>query len=135
LENFRILPSLTQYLKPNFIKIIEYELTWEEAVRLASQPLLEHQIINDSFINDSIMQINDVGYTGYLGTKTCIPHTTVDNGVLRDGVSLLISKKPIVFPNGRLMNFIIPLSFYDLTKHLRAVNQIASISNDFDLLK
>ncbi|MDT2849034.1 PTS sugar transporter subunit IIA [Vagococcus carniphilus] len=135
LENFKTLPSLTQYLKPNFIKIIEYELTWEDAVRLASQPLLDHQIINESFINDSIMQIKEADYTGYLGTKTCIPHTTVENGVLRDGVSLLISKKPIVFPNNHLMNFIIPLSFYDLTKHLRAVNQIADISNDLDLLE
>ncbi|MFY8331717.1 PTS sugar transporter subunit IIA [Vagococcus carniphilus] len=64
-----------------------------------------------------------------------MPHTTVENGVLRDGVSLLISKKPIVFPNNHLMNFVIPLSFYDLTKHLRAVNQIADISNDLDLLE
>ncbi|MGO3709389.1 PTS sugar transporter subunit IIA [Vagococcus salmoninarum] len=134
LENLKTLPDLTQYLKPAFIKMTSAELTWIEAVELACKPLLDHQIITQEFITDCIRQIGAQDYSGYLGIRTCIPHTTLEHGILKDGISLLVSKNPIEFPNGHLISFIAPLSFYDLTKHLRAVNQIADISNDKKLL-
>ncbi|OTN76005.1 hypothetical protein A5886_001081 [Enterococcus sp. 8G7_MSG3316] len=134
LENAKVLPALTNYLKPNFITIIERKMTWKEAVSLACQPLLTHQIINQTFIVDCLKQIETEGYAGYLGTRTCIPHTTVEHGVMRDGISLLVSKIPIEFPNGQSISFIFPLSFYDLSKHLKAVNQLADFSNNQGLM-
>lgn len=74
-------------------------------------------------------------YAGYLGSQTCIPHTTTEHGVLRDGVSLLISQQPIDFPGGHQVSLIMPLSFYDLTRHLRAINQIAAISENDELIQ
>lgn len=133
LENFKTLPPLTNYLKPDYITITDKEYTWKQALEIACKPLLDNQIINQEFSEDCKKQIETDSYTGYFGLKTSIPHTTIEHGVLRDGVSLLISKKPIIFPNGNKVHFIYPLSFYDLTRHLRAVNQIADISNN-DLL-
>ncbi|WP_430611903.1 BglG family transcription antiterminator [Enterococcus sp. DIV0876] len=130
LENTKVLPALTNYLKPEFIKIIDHPIPWQKAIELACQPLLTHQIIDQSFIVDCLKQIETDGYAGYLGPNTCIPHTTVEHGVMKDGISLLVSRKPIDFPNGQSVHFIFPLSFYDLTKHLKAVNQLASISGD-----
>lgn len=82
LDNFQVLPSLTHYLRPNYVQVIDQEMTWEEAVSLACQPLLDHQIIDSRFINDCVNQIKQPGYAGYLGMRTCIPHTTVDKGSL-----------------------------------------------------
>ena len=130
LENFKTLPTLTNYLKPQFILQTSEELTWQQALILACQPLIDYQIVNEVFIQDCLVQIDSKEYGGYLGTQTCIPHTTVDHGVLKDGIGLLISKKPITFPNGQQIHFIFPLSFYDLTKHLKAVNQLADICKD-----
>ncbi|WP_308618254.1 PTS sugar transporter subunit IIA [uncultured Enterococcus sp.] len=135
IENHKVLPSLTHYLKPNFIEIIDENITWQEAVKMACQPLLESHIIDEFFYEDCIRQIQDENYSGYLGTQTCIPHTTIEHGVLRDGVSLLISQKPIQFPGGHQVSLIMPLAFYDLTRHLRAINQIASISENEALIQ
>lgn len=130
LENTKVLPSLTYYLKPNYITIVDQAITWEEAVALACKPLLENQIINQDFLTDCLQQIEQPNYAGYFGEKTCIPHTTIEHGVLREGVSLLISKEKIAFPNREDIQIILPLSFLDLTKHLKAVNQIADLSTN-----
>lgn len=134
LENFKALPSLTDYLKPDFIRRTSEKLTWQQAVKFACHPLLENQMITELFIQDCLDQIEEQGYAGYLGSQTCIPHTAPQNGVLKDGISLLIAAEPIAFPNGKKIHFIYPLSFYDLTKHLKAVNQLADISNDSTFL-
>ncbi|MDT2557025.1 PTS sugar transporter subunit IIA [Enterococcus raffinosus] len=135
LDNFKVLPSLTYYLRPSYVQIVEEEMSWERAVEVACRPLLEHQIIDSRFIADCLDQIRQQGYAGYLGMKTCIPHTTVDKGVISDGVSILVCKKPIRFPNGEDVSLILPLSFFDLTKHLRAINQIADIAKDDSLIE
>ena len=130
IDGLNSLPSLTHYLKPNFITLTDEVMTWEEAIVLASKPLLDEKIVNKRFIDDCIQQVKQKNYSSFLGLRTCIPHTTVENGVLKDGVSLLISEKPIIFPDGKQINFIFPLAFYDLTIHLKTVNQIADISNN-----
>ncbi|MFG5604716.1 transcriptional antiterminator, partial [Enterococcus faecalis] len=76
LDNFKVLPSLTYYLRPSYVQIVEEEMSWERAVEVACRPLLEHQIIDSRFIADCLDQIRQPGYAGYLGMKTCIPHTT-----------------------------------------------------------
>ncbi len=35
LENFKALPSLTDYLKPDFIRRTSEKLTWQQAVKFA----------------------------------------------------------------------------------------------------
>lgn len=134
-ENHKVLPALTHYLKPNFITVINQPVIWQDAVKIACQPLLESRIIDERFYEDCIRQIKDVNYSGYLGSQTCIPHTTTDHGVLRDGVSLLISPEPIEFPGGHQVSLVMPLAFYDLTRHLRAINQIAAISENDELIQ
>ncbi|EGO8621149.1 PRD domain-containing protein [Enterococcus faecalis] len=134
LNDFDVLPSLTYYLRPNYIQIAEQALTWQQAIQVACQPLLSENIINQMFVYDCLKQIEAPDYSGFLGTETCIPHTTVEKGVLKDGVSLYVSKEPILFPGGKKIHFIFPLAFFDLTKHLRAINQLADLSNDSTLL-
>ena len=134
LENTKVLPSLTYYLKPNYITVIDEDITWEDAVALACKPLMDNQIINDEFLLDCLQQMRQPNYAGYFGEKTCIPHTTAEHGVQREGISLLISKKPIEFPNRKGIQIIFPLSFLDLTKHLKAINQIADISTNQEFL-
>ncbi|MGC3362543.1 PTS sugar transporter subunit IIA, partial [Enterococcus faecalis] len=88
LNDFDTLPGLTYYLRPNYIQISEQSLTWQQAIQVACQPLLSENIINQTFVYDCLKQIEAPDYSGFLGMETCIPHTTVEKGVLKDGVSL-----------------------------------------------
>lgn len=131
---FRILPSLTHYLKPRYVQFVEKVENWQQAFRIACLPLLEEQVIINEFIVDCEKQIKQADYYGFLGEQMAIPHTRPENGVLKDGISFLVLKEPVEFPNGQWIHFIVPLAFYNLTRHLRAINQLADLSSQKDIL-
>lgn len=133
-DQFRILPSLTHYLKPRYVQFVEKVENWQEAFRIACQPLLDDQVIINEFVVDCEKQIKKADYYGFLGEKMAIPHTRPENGVLKDGISFLVLKEPVEFPNGQWIYFIVPLAFYNLTRHLRAVNQLAELGSKKELL-
>lgn len=129
------LPSLTYYLKPSYIQMRDKCATWEEAFRIACIPLLENRVVTDEFVEDCIKQAAYPDYSSYLGNNSCIPHTSKENGILNDGISLLVLKQPIILPDGKRIKYIFPLSFSDLTKHLKAINQLADLCRDNKLLQ
>ncbi|NME49960.1 BglG family transcription antiterminator [Enterococcus cecorum] len=129
------LPSLTYYLKPSYIQVKDKCSTWEDAFRIACIPLLENRVVTDEFVEDCIKQAAYPDYSSYLGNNSCIPHTSKENGILNDGISLLVLKQPIILPDGKRIKYIFPLSFSDLTKHLKAINQLADLCRDSKLLQ
>jgi len=46
-----------------------------------------------------------------------------------------VLKQPIILPDGKRIKYIFPLSFSDLTKHLKAINQLADLCRDSKLLQ
>lgn len=129
------LPSLTYYLKPSYIQVKDKCSTWEDAFRIACIPLLENRVVTEEFVKDCIKQASNPNYSSYLGNDSCIPHTSKENGILKDGISLLVLKQPIILPDGKRIKYIFPLSFSDLTKHLKAINQLADLCRDSKLLQ
>lgn len=129
------LPSLTYYLKPSYIQVKDKCSTWEDAFRIACIPLLENRVVTEEFVKDCIKQASNPNYSSYLGNDSCIPHTSKENGILNDGISLLVLRQPIVLPDGKKIKYIFPLSFNDLTKHLKAINQLADVCRDSGLLR
>lgn len=109
--------------------------TWEDAFRIACIPLLENRVVTEEFVKDCIKQASNPNYSSYLGNDSCIPHTSKENGILKDGISLLVLKQPIILPDGKRIKYIFPLSFSDLTKHLKAINQLADLCRDSKLLQ
>ncbi|WP_248622364.1 BglG family transcription antiterminator [Enterococcus cecorum] len=129
------LPSLTYYLKPSYIQVKDKCSTWEDAFRIACIPLLENRVVTEEFVKDCIKQASNPNYSSYLGNDSCIPHTSKENGILKDGISMLVLKRPVILPDGKKINYIFPLSFSDLTKHLKAINQLADLCRDHRLLQ
>jgi len=134
-EQFLVLPPLTYYLKPKYVRFVEKVENWQEVLKLACQPLLEDQVVLEEYILDCEKQIGQSDYYGFLGDKMAIPHTRPENGILKDGISFLVLKEPVEFPNGQQISFIVPLAFYNLTRHLRAVNQLIDLSSQKNVMQ
>lgn len=125
-----ILPPLEKYIESSYIKIVDKVIQWQDALNLACEPLIENKIIEERYITELIQQTQDPNNYSFLGTNIAIPHAEASKGILKDGIGLLISKTPIEYPNGNMINFIIPIAILDSTKHLRAMNQLASIGEN-----
>ncbi|MDH6365000.1 transcriptional antiterminator/mannitol/fructose-specific phosphotransferase system IIA component (Ntr-type) [Enterococcus sp. PF1-24] len=130
ISELQILPKLSSYIKKEYIQFIEEPLEWKEALRLACQPLLVEGAITEAYIDELIAQTNDENNYSFLGTEMAIPHAVPEAGVYSEGIGLLISKYPIEYPFGKRIHIVAPIAILDLTKHLRAINQLAELANN-----
>lgn len=122
------LPDLTWFLKREAIQIRDQVEDWREGIQLACQPLLTEKVITDEYVSSLIAEHNRKELYCFLGSELAIPHTLPENGVQRDGFSMLILKEPVMFENGRSVSIIVPLAICSQTSHLRAIIQLAELS-------
>ena len=126
--------SLTDLLKEELIQQVDSVSNWQEAVRLAAQPLLAHGYIEESYIQAMIASINETGPYIVLAPKVAVPHASPDSGVHQLGISLLQVKEPVDFSedddDDKKVQLIFVLAAVDSTAHLRALQELALILDD-----
>lgn len=129
------LPDLSSYMSEDMIQFTNKVMSWQEAITKACEPLLKKGIVNENYIMDCLNQASKEEYVSFLGTNMCIPHTSMPNTVMGEGISLLASKEAIEFPNGFKVHLILPLAFQDLTRHLKAMHQLVILSEKSNMVK
>ena len=126
--------SLTDLLKEELIQQIDSVSTWQDAVGLAAQPLLDLGYIEESYIQAMIASINETGPYIVLAPKVAVPHASPDAGVHQLGISLLQVKEPVDFSeegdDDKQVQLIFVLAAVDSTAHLRALQELALILDD-----
>lgn len=126
--------SLTDLLKEELIQQVDSVSTWQDAVGLAAQPLLDHGYIEESYIQAMIASINETGAYIVLAPKVAVPHASPDAGVHQLGISLLQVKEPVDFSedddDDKKVQLIFVLAAVDSTAHLRALQELALILDD-----
>lgn len=126
--------SLTDLLKEELIQQVDSVSNWQDAVRLAAQPLLAHGYIEESYIQAMIASIKETGPYIVLAPKVAVPHASPDAGVHQLGISLLQVKEPVDFSedhdDDKKVQLIFVLAAVDSTAHLRALQELALILDD-----
>lgn len=131
---YKVLPKLEYYIEKEYVQLENRKMDWKEALRLASKPLLKEGVIEERYIDDLERQISSPDNYSFLGECMAIPHSNPGEGALKDGIGILISKEPIIFPGGKKIHFLVPMSITNLSIHLRAVNQLANLALDGEKL-
>ncbi|MCV3295516.1 MAG: BglG family transcription antiterminator [Oenococcus sp.] len=129
-ENIELLPNLSEYIHPNLIQVANEDLTWDQAVRMATQPLIDKDIVTEKYLQVILSNTASTKNYSFLGSQMAIPHTTPENGVLKDAFGFLVLRKPTIFPNGQQISVIAPIAIKNTTKHLRAIEQLAALGTD-----
>lgn len=135
ISNQKKLPNLLVYLKPNYIQVIDRKLEWHEALATALAPLEKNKVVEKRYYHELAKQIDNKNNYSFLGKYIAIPHSSPKNGILDDGISMLISKEPIKLPFGRKVRIIAPIAFYNMDRYVRAINQFASLATNDQLIE
>jgi transcriptional antiterminator/mannitol/fructose-specific phosphotransferase system IIA component len=120
-------PVLADLLTDDKIQLVNEVPDWEEAIRLAAQPLLDQQSIQPSYIDSMINSIKREGPYVVLTPKVAIPHARPEEGVDALGMSLLVLKDSVLFPEEKPVNLIIVLAAIDSETHLKALAQLTEL--------
>lgn len=112
---------------------------WEDAIRKAAQPLLDEYKIKQSYIDDMIAGIKEVGPYIVLAKHIALPHARPEAGALESAIGVATLKEPVVFGNeaNDPVKYLFCLSAKDDMEHLQALAQLAELFEDqafFELL-
>jgi transcriptional antiterminator/mannitol/fructose-specific phosphotransferase system IIA component (Ntr-type) len=122
--------GLKQFLPSEFIQIRDKVETWQEAIEIACEPLLKHNIIRSSYVTTLIEENNHKQVYCFIGKSMAIPHAAPEKGVEADAFAMLILKNPIEFENGHKVSIVTPLAIYNQNRHLKALSQLVELAED-----
>ncbi len=86
---------LTQLLTKDCIQVANFVQSWQEAIRLAANPLIRQHKIEQRYIDAMIQSIEQYGPYVVITPKVAIPHARPTDGVHALAVSLLRLQQPV----------------------------------------
>lgn len=111
------------------IQILPQVDSWEEAIKIASRPLLEKGYIEPRYIDTMISKVNELGFYIVLSEDVAMPHSRPEDGVLKMGMSLLKLDTPAKFGNSNIQ-IVITLAAKDNESHIDALTNLVELLND-----
>lgn len=111
------------------IQILPQVDSWEEAIKIASRPLLEKGYIEPRYIDTIISKVNELGFYIVLSEDVTMPHSHPEDGVLKMGMSLLKLDTPAKFGNNNIQ-IVITLAAKDNESHIDALTNLVELLND-----
>ncbi|WP_269919942.1 PTS sugar transporter subunit IIA [Caldifermentibacillus hisashii] len=103
--------------------------SWEDAIKIASIPLLKEGIIEESYIENMIESVNKNGPYIVLIDYFALPHAKAGEGVNRLGMSLLTLNHPVDLKGNPVKVFLV-LAAVDATSHIEALADISKLLMD-----
>lgn len=103
--------NLKQALQQNqSIRLGLSATTWEEAVEVAVQPLIDSGAVTREYYEAIIESTNEHGPYYILMPGMAMPHARPEAGVNRDSFSLVTLKEPVKFSDGKEVSVLITLA-------------------------
>jgi len=118
---------LTELLKLDTIQTTNEVANWQDAIHIASLPLLQQNKIEKRYIQAMIESIEQHGPYVVLTPKVAIPHARPSDGVNELSMSLLHLQKPVFFGPDKPVYLVIVLAASDNTTHLQALVELTQV--------
>lgn len=130
-------PSLKKLLPTSRIQILEHVDDWQEAIRIATLPLVEEGFVAKDFYLAMIENIQKLGPYIVIAPGFAFPHGNQEDGAYRVGMSLLQLKKPVAFSEKEKdqVYSLLVLASVDSYTHIQALSQLTNLITKTDFLK
>ncbi|GAA3011352.1 PTS sugar transporter subunit IIA [Tetragenococcus solitarius] len=121
--------ELKQLLPENHIKVVESVNNWQEAVKLASEPLEREKLITQTYVGNMIESVDNHGPYMVLADYFALMHAQPGKGVKKQSMSLLITKEAIDL-EGKPVKIFLILAAKDSQSHLKSLQEIMEVFMD-----
>lgn len=111
-------------IKMDHMQIIESQDAYEDAIRLAAQPLLKNGYITEQYIEDMLQALKDYGPYIVLADEFAMPHARPSEAVKETGLSLLVVKDGVDLMDNHVKLFIV-LAAKNTTDHTEVLGSLA----------
>ncbi|API93277.1 transcriptional antiterminator [Virgibacillus pantothenticus] len=121
--------NLQQLLPMHRVQLQESISTWQQAIRLAAQPLLDEGYIKRGYIDKMLEAIYENGPYIVISDQFALPHAGPSEDVYQTGLSMLCLQQPVDLL-GKDVSIIVVLASEDNEQHLKALAQLTKLFSE-----
>lgn len=125
---------LREFLKER-IMLKDSVADWKEAIRMAAKPLLEEGAIEERYLTAMIQNVIVNGSYIVIIPGFAMPHARPETGVLKNGLSFLGLKEPVLFPEEKEVRIMIVLAACDSEWHLDLMGELSEVLMDDEIME
>ncbi|MCM3411727.1 BglG family transcription antiterminator [Metabacillus litoralis] len=125
---------LSDFITPEMMVTKQSVNSWEEAIEIASQPLLQNGAIQETYITTMKERYPTLLPHISLRMNIAIPHAKPEEGANSVGMSLLKIKDGIQTENGKL-HLVVVIAAVDKKQHLNALLQLIKLAEMDDVVQ
>ncbi|SFN19498.1 PTS system IIA component, L-Asc family [Izhakiella capsodis] len=124
--------NLTNWLKKDTIQYADSVPDWQEAIVLASRPLLKTEAISQRYVEAIIEQKQQIGPYFVIAPRIAMPHARPEEGAKKLGLSVVKLGTGINFNAGENdpVDIIFMFSAPDSNSHIEMLMQLAEVLSD-----
>lgn len=126
--------KLSDLLSEDVIKIVDEEMTWEEAIIQSCSIMENINAINRNYMESIFDIIEQNGFYSIIDGSFALLHGNCDIGVYKTSMSMIINKKKIKFGE-KEVNIIFCLSSKDQKEHIPAIINLMKLEKTTDFIK
>lgn len=120
--------GLLDVLTANRVRIVDDELSSDEAIRLCCEPLVRDGIVTPRYADKVIRLIDELGLYSELREQILVAHAEPGEETLGTGMSLTVFRHPVVFERwGRSFRAIFALAATDHDAHFPAMADLVHL--------
>lgn len=116
-------------LTKDHIQVVDSVSNWQEAVDLASQPLLDKELITQTYVDNMKKSVADNGPYMVLTDYFALMHAKAGEGVNTQCMSLLVTKEEVSL-EGKPVKIFLVLAAENSESHLESLQSIMSVFMD-----
>lgn len=128
--------TLTELLVDTTISLDVCADNWEDAVRKAGEILCKNGLVERRYIECMVDEIKNIGPYIVIGDGIALPHSRIQNGVKKVGMSFIRLKTPVNFGSKDKdpVDLIFAMCSTDKTSHRYALSQLGKILDDDEIV-
>ena len=124
--------KMEEYINYSDIVMCNESLDWKQAIKMIGKNMKKQGYITDKYIKEMIDNIKKFGSYIVIEEGIAIPHGNISKNVMKDGISLLISKNKIFLPDKKFVNIFIAFAIKEREnqqKVLKFIFELATREN------
>lgn len=108
---------------------------WEHAVRICGEILVKMGKVDPSYVDAMINNIHELGPYILIAPGVAMPHARPEDGVIQEGISVVVLKEEVAFKPGKEVKVLIGLAALNSESHIDILQKIAEVISKEDSIK
>jgi PTS system ascorbate-specific IIA component len=108
---------------------------WQVAIRTCGEILVKTGKVEVKYVDAMISNIQELGPYILIAPGVAMPHARPEDGVIQEGISIVVLKEEVAFAPGREFKVLIGLAALNSESHIYILQKIAEVISEADTLE